>query len=166
MDLDLRIVDLTRELLFTALLVSGPLLLVGLFVGVAVSLFQALTSVQEQTLSMVPKMIAVIIVTLLLLAPALGHPARLHARSVFADSSTASDSELMFPSKSAIGSGFVTGARADQRDGARRADVQLRGPGFQGYKLAVVGLGDPAALMFLGAGALPTPGRRSRCRFA
>lgn len=72
MDLDLRIVDLTRELLFTALLVSGPLLLVGLFVGVAVSLFQALTSVQEQTLSMVPKMMAVIIVALLLLAPALG----------------------------------------------------------------------------------------------
>jgi flagellar biosynthetic protein FliQ len=72
MDLDLRIVDLTRELLFTALLVSGPLLLVGLFVGVAVSLFQALTSVQEQTLSMVPKMLAVIIVALLLLAPALG----------------------------------------------------------------------------------------------
>ena len=40
-------------------------------VGVAVSLFQALTSVQEQTLSLVPKMLAVILVTLLLLAPAL-----------------------------------------------------------------------------------------------
>ena len=52
-------------------MLAGPVLLVGLVVGVAVSLFQALTSVQEQTLSLVPKMVAVILVTLLLLAPAL-----------------------------------------------------------------------------------------------
>lgn len=70
--IDLRIVDLVREMLMTTLYVAGPLLIVGLIVGVAVSLFQALTSVQEQTLSMVPKMIAVIAVALLLLAPALG----------------------------------------------------------------------------------------------
>ena len=71
-DLDLQIVDLARDLLFTALVIAGPLLLVGLVVGVAVSLFQALTSVQEQTMSLVPKMLAVIVVALLLLAPALG----------------------------------------------------------------------------------------------
>ncbi len=70
-DLDLRVIDLAREMLFTALLISGPILLVGLVVGVAVSLFQALTSVQEQTLSLVPKMFAVILVSLFLLAPAL-----------------------------------------------------------------------------------------------
>ena len=70
--IDLRIVDLVREMLMTTLYVAGPLLIVGLIVGVAVSLFQALTSVQEQTLSMVPKMIAVIAVAPLLLAPALG----------------------------------------------------------------------------------------------
>ena len=68
---DLYISDLVRELLFTALMLAGPVLLVGLVVGVAVSLFQALTSVQEQTLSLVPKMVAVILMTLLLLAPAL-----------------------------------------------------------------------------------------------
>jgi flagellar biosynthetic protein FliQ len=45
--------------------------LIGLFVGVLVSLFQALTSIQEQTMSLVPKMLAVMILTLLLLAPAL-----------------------------------------------------------------------------------------------
>ena len=50
---------------------AGPVLIVGLVVGVAVSLFQALTSVQEQTMSLVPKMLAVMLVTLLLLAPAL-----------------------------------------------------------------------------------------------
>ena len=71
MDLDLRVIDLFREMLFTVLLLAGPVLVVGLIVGVAVSLFQALTSVQEQTLSLVPKMLAVVVVALLLLAPAL-----------------------------------------------------------------------------------------------
>jgi flagellar biosynthetic protein FliQ len=68
---DLYISDLVRELLLTALMLAGPVLLVGLVVGVAVSLFQALTSVQEQTMALVPKMMAVMLVTLLLLAPAL-----------------------------------------------------------------------------------------------
>ena len=71
MSTDLYISDLVRELLLTALMLAGPVLIVGLVVGVSVSLFQALTSVQEQTLSLVPKMVAVILVTLLLLAPAL-----------------------------------------------------------------------------------------------
>ena len=69
--LDLRVLDLAREMVGLALLIAGPLLLVGLIVGVAVSVFQALTSVQEQTLSVVPKMLAVLLVGLLLLAPAL-----------------------------------------------------------------------------------------------
>ena len=69
--MDLRIVDMARDLLFTALVIAEPVLLVGLLVGVSVSLFQALTSVQEQTMSLVPKMLAVMGVTLLLLAPAL-----------------------------------------------------------------------------------------------
>ena len=67
--MDLTIIDLARDLLLTVVVVAGPILLVGLVVGVAVSLFQALTSVQEQTLSLVPKMIAVIGMTFLLLAP-------------------------------------------------------------------------------------------------
>ena len=69
--LDLQIVDLARDLLITTLLIAGPILVVGLVVGIGVSLFQALTSVQEQTMSLVPKMLAVMFVTLLLLAPAL-----------------------------------------------------------------------------------------------
>jgi len=68
-DLDLVVVDLAREMLLTVLMISGPVLVVGLLVGVGVSLFQALTSVQEQTLSLVPKMLAVVVVTLLMLAP-------------------------------------------------------------------------------------------------
>ena len=70
-ELDLQVADLAREMLLTVILLAGPLLLVGLIVGVAVSVFQALTSVQEQTLSLIPKMLAVMGVALLLLAPAL-----------------------------------------------------------------------------------------------
>ena len=69
--LDLRVLDLAREMIGLTLLIAGPLLLVGLIVGLAVSVFQALTSVQEQTLSIVPKMLAVVLVGLFLLAPAL-----------------------------------------------------------------------------------------------
>ena len=70
-DLDVVVVDLARDLLMTTVLIAGPILLVGLFVGVGVSLFQALTSVQEQTMSFVPKMLAVMLAVLVLLAPAL-----------------------------------------------------------------------------------------------
>jgi flagellar biosynthetic protein FliQ len=71
-DLDLQVAELAREMLVTALVLAGPMLIVGLIVGVGVSVFQALTSVQEQTLSLVPKMLAVLGVALLLLVPSLG----------------------------------------------------------------------------------------------
>jgi flagellar biosynthetic protein FliQ len=67
--LDLRLIDLTRSMFVTTLLVAGPALVAGLVVGLAVSLLQALTSIQEQTLSLVPKVLATAAVTLLLLAP-------------------------------------------------------------------------------------------------
>ncbi len=70
-DLDLQVIALARDLLVTTIIIAGPVLVVGLAVGIGVSLFQALTSVQEQTMSLVPKMMAVMLVTLLLLAPAL-----------------------------------------------------------------------------------------------
>jgi flagellar biosynthetic protein FliQ len=70
--LDLEIVDIAREMMVTVLVLAGPLLVGGLIVGLIVSLFQALTSIQEQTLSLVPKMFAVLCMTLLVLAPGLG----------------------------------------------------------------------------------------------
>ena len=69
--LDLQVVEMARDMLVTTLILCGPILLVGLVVGVAISLFQALTSVQEQTMSLIPKMLAVLGVALLLLAPML-----------------------------------------------------------------------------------------------
>ncbi len=71
MNLETQVLDLAREMVGIALLIAGPMLIVGLVVGLIVSVFQALTSVQEQTLAMVPKMLAVLLVGLLLLAPAL-----------------------------------------------------------------------------------------------
>jgi flagellar biosynthetic protein FliQ len=71
MDLDLTISDMVRDLMWTTLLLAGPALLVALIVGLLVSIFQALTSVQEQTMALVPKVLAVMLVALLLLAPAL-----------------------------------------------------------------------------------------------
>jgi flagellar biosynthesis protein FliQ len=69
--LELQLTEMARDLLWTVIVLAGPVLLVGLVVGVLVSLFQALTSVQEQTMSLIPKMFAVMLVVLLLLAPAL-----------------------------------------------------------------------------------------------
>lgn len=71
MDLETQVLDLARDMVGIALLIAGPMLIVGLVVGLIVSVFQALTSVQEQTLAMVPKMLAVLLVGLFLLAPAL-----------------------------------------------------------------------------------------------
>lgn len=51
--------DLSGEVLKTILLVSGPALLVSLLVGLIISLFQAITQIQEFTLTFVPKIIAV-----------------------------------------------------------------------------------------------------------
>lgn len=53
------IISLARDALMTVLMLSAPALLVGLLVGLAVSIFQATTQIQEQTLTFVPKIIAV-----------------------------------------------------------------------------------------------------------
>lgn len=55
----LAILDIARDGIVTFLKVAGPLMIVALVVGLAVSLFQALTQIQEQTLIYVPKIVAV-----------------------------------------------------------------------------------------------------------
>jgi flagellar biosynthetic protein FliQ len=60
-------VDLATRTLQTALLLAAPPLVAGLIVGVAVSIFQAVTQIQEQTLVQVPKMLSVVVVLLLAL---------------------------------------------------------------------------------------------------
>jgi flagellar biosynthetic protein FliQ len=62
------IVGIMAETIKVTLLMSAPVLLVGLVVGVAVSLFQAVTQIQEMTLVFVPKIVATL-VTLLIVLP-------------------------------------------------------------------------------------------------
>lgn len=54
------VLQLAREAMLTALLVSAPMLTVALVVGLIVSIIQTTTSVQEQTLTFVPKIVAVL----------------------------------------------------------------------------------------------------------
>ncbi len=58
-------IDILRQLVTTALLVVSPILLCSLVVGLLVSLLQSVTSIQEQTLSFVPKLLAVSLVVVL-----------------------------------------------------------------------------------------------------
>jgi flagellar biosynthetic protein FliQ len=51
-------IDLSREALIMSLLISAPVLALGLLVGLVIALFQAVTSLQEQTLQFVPKIAA------------------------------------------------------------------------------------------------------------
>ncbi len=59
------VIQLGQEALMVVLLVSAPMLGLGLAVGLAVSVFQATTSIQEQTLAFIPKIIAVFVAILI-----------------------------------------------------------------------------------------------------
>jgi flagellar biosynthetic protein FliQ len=61
------VVDLARNAIMLALLIAGPMLLVALLVGLTVSVLQAVTQIQEQTLAFVPKLVGVAVVFLLAL---------------------------------------------------------------------------------------------------
>ena len=54
-----QIIDFTREAIMLTIKISAPVMLVGLAVGVVISLIQALTQIQEMTLTFVPKMMAI-----------------------------------------------------------------------------------------------------------
>ena len=55
------VIDITREVLWTIIKTAAPLLIISLVVGLIISLFQTITSIQEQTLTFVPKVICVFI---------------------------------------------------------------------------------------------------------
>jgi flagellar biosynthetic protein FliQ len=59
------IADLANRALWITLLVSAPILGLGLAVGVAVSIFQAVTQIQEMTLTFIPKIIAIFLAILI-----------------------------------------------------------------------------------------------------
>ncbi|RMF83339.1 MAG: flagellar biosynthetic protein FliQ [Nitrospinota bacterium] len=61
------IIDLGMRALQTALLLAAPPLLAGLLIGLLISIFQAVTQIQEQTLVLIPKILAVLIAMLIFL---------------------------------------------------------------------------------------------------
>jgi flagellar biosynthesis protein FliQ len=79
-----EVLDVARDTILTIVLVASPLMLIGLVVGIIISLFQALTQIQEMTLAFVPKILAMFI-TMLIALPFMadvlhGHMTRLAAR--------------------------------------------------------------------------------------
>ncbi|MEZ0537780.1 flagellar biosynthesis protein FliQ [Caldicellulosiruptoraceae bacterium PP1] len=62
------VMEITRQAILTAFYIAGPLLLIGLIVGLAVSIFQATTQINEQTLTFIPKLIAIAL-SLLIFGP-------------------------------------------------------------------------------------------------
>ena len=65
---EVEVLDISREAIFTLVKVVTPVLLVALFIGLIVGIFQALTQIQEMTLAFVPKILGVF-VTIILLFP-------------------------------------------------------------------------------------------------
>ena len=78
---ELVIAQIGKEALKTALLVAGPALVVSLVVGLIISVFQVVTSLQDQTIAFVPKVIAIFI-TLLIFLPYMLHTLTDFTRSI------------------------------------------------------------------------------------
>lgn len=55
------VIDIARDAIYIMIITSAPLLLVSLIIGLIISIFQTVTSIQEQTLTFVPKILAVFI---------------------------------------------------------------------------------------------------------
>lgn len=55
------VMDIAKETLYTIIITAAPLLLISLIVGLVISVFQTVTSIQEQTLTFVPKILSVFI---------------------------------------------------------------------------------------------------------
>ena len=58
---EVAVLEIGRDALVVILKTSGPIMLVGLLIGIVIALFQALTTIQEMTLTFVPKIIAIFI---------------------------------------------------------------------------------------------------------
>jgi len=64
---DFAAVELVRDALLIVLMIAAPLLLIGMILGLIISLFQSVTSIQDQTLTFVPKVIAIVVAAVMLL---------------------------------------------------------------------------------------------------
>jgi flagellar biosynthetic protein FliQ len=76
------VVDICRKAIQTTLMIAGPMLLAGMLVGLIVSIFQATTQINEQTLTFIPKIVAVFI-TLLIMTPWIIHTVTSFTTGIF-----------------------------------------------------------------------------------
>ena len=79
---EIEILDISREAVFTLLKVVSPILLIALFIGLIIGIFQALTQIQEMTLAFVPKILCVFIM-LIVLFPFMLNQMRMLSESLF-----------------------------------------------------------------------------------
>ena len=79
---EVEVLDISREAIFTLVKVVTPVLLVALFIGLIVGIFQALTQIQEMTLAFVPKILGVFF-TLILLFPFMLNQMRMLSDTLF-----------------------------------------------------------------------------------
>ncbi len=66
-----EVLDIGRDAIYVLLIVSAPVMMISLFVGLAIALFQALTQIQEATLTFVPKIVAIFL-TMIIFLPFMG----------------------------------------------------------------------------------------------
>ena len=62
-----EVIDIGRDAMIVTLKLGGPVMILALVVGLAISLFQALTQIQEMTLTYVPKIVAIMLAMIVLL---------------------------------------------------------------------------------------------------
>ncbi len=79
---EVEVLDISREAIFTLIKVVSPALLVALFIGLIIGIFQALTQIQEMTLAFVPKILGVFF-TLTLLFPFMLNQMRMLSETLF-----------------------------------------------------------------------------------
>ncbi len=64
---EIAVIEIGREALYVILLISAPIMIAGLVVGLIISLFQALTTIQEITLTFVPKILVIFVAIIVFL---------------------------------------------------------------------------------------------------
>ena len=79
---EVEVLDISREAIFTLIKVVSPVLLVALFIGLIIGIFQALTQIQEMTLAFVPKILGGFF-TLILLFPFMLNQMRMLSDTLF-----------------------------------------------------------------------------------
>lgn len=79
---EIEVIDIARDTLWVLVIASAPALMVALIVGLIISLFQALTQIQEMTLTFVPKILAVF-ATLIIFTPFMSHTIGDFSKEIF-----------------------------------------------------------------------------------